>query len=212
MTTEKPPPEPSMDEILASIRQIISGNDQPQDKPLLNSNKEEDILDLTDILPEDAQKVESSKNNERKDPQEEPPLIRKKTLLKHPKESPEIREDERVLEPLSAMNPPPLAEESLFFPATLPEETQASDGLNTTPAQENSKGSASRLKEGLGRQTIEDLMHDMLKPLLKEWLDAHLPALVQRIVNEQVEKIIRQGLLAQHEKTPEKGKSPSNSH
>jgi cell pole-organizing protein PopZ len=31
----------------------------------------------------------------------------------------------------------------------------------------------------------------MLKPLLKEWLDAHLPSIVHAIVTQQVEKIVQ---------------------
>jgi Uncharacterized protein conserved in bacteria len=40
-------------------------------------------------------------------------------------------------------------------------------------------------------------LREILKPLLKEWLDANLPVLVRWIVNEQIEKIMEQkGLFA----------------
>lgn len=47
MKIEKPISEPSMEEILASIRQIISTDHSP------DVESEEDILDLTNALPEE---------------------------------------------------------------------------------------------------------------------------------------------------------------
>ncbi len=32
-------------------------------------------------------------------------------------------------------------------------------------------------------------MKDVLRPILKEWLDANLPEMVERIVREEVERI-----------------------
>ena len=39
--------------------------------------------------------------------------------------------------------------------------------------------------------TLESLVREMLKPMLREWLDAHLPELVERIVAREVERITR---------------------
>lgn len=38
--------------------------------------------------------------------------------------------------------------------------------------------------------TVEDLVMDMLKPILKEWLDNNLPALVQNIVEKEIKKLV----------------------
>ncbi len=38
--------------------------------------------------------------------------------------------------------------------------------------------------------TVEDLVMDMLKPILKEWLDSNLPNLVQTIVEKEIKKLI----------------------
>ena len=38
--------------------------------------------------------------------------------------------------------------------------------------------------------TVEDLVMDMLKPILKDWLDANLPGLVQNIVEKEIKKLI----------------------
>lgn len=40
-------------------------------------------------------------------------------------------------------------------------------------------------------RTLEDLVQDMLKPMLKEWLDANLPPLVERMVREEIERVSR---------------------
>ena len=40
-------------------------------------------------------------------------------------------------------------------------------------------------------QTVEDLMKEMLRPMLKAWLDAHLPGLVERLVKAEIERVAR---------------------
>jgi len=44
---------------------------------------------------------------------------------------------------------------------------------------------------GEGPQTIEGMVRDMLRPLLKEWLDSNLPDIVERIVHEEVDRLVR---------------------
>ena len=43
-----------------------------------------------------------------------------------------------------------------------------------------------------GSDTLEGLVREMLKPLLKEWLDAHLPEIVERMVAQEVTRLTRQ--------------------
>lgn len=46
-----------------------------------------------------------------------------------------------------------------------------------------------------GNYTLENLMRELLKPMLKEWLDANLPSIVKWLVTEQIEKMLQaQGL------------------
>lgn len=40
-------------------------------------------------------------------------------------------------------------------------------------------------------QTLEDLMKDLLRPILKSWLDENLPSLVERLVQAEIERISR---------------------
>ena len=40
-------------------------------------------------------------------------------------------------------------------------------------------------------QTLDAVVRELLKPLLKEWLDAHLTAIVEQTVQAEVERISR---------------------
>jgi cell pole-organizing protein PopZ len=40
-------------------------------------------------------------------------------------------------------------------------------------------------------RTLEDLVREMLRPLLKSWLDDNLPGLVERIVKAEIERVAR---------------------
>jgi cell pole-organizing protein PopZ len=41
-----------------------------------------------------------------------------------------------------------------------------------------------------GGPTIEDLVRDELRPMLKEWLDANLPPVVERLVRAEIERVV----------------------
>jgi cell pole-organizing protein PopZ len=41
-----------------------------------------------------------------------------------------------------------------------------------------------------GGITIEDIVREEIKPVLKAWLDSHLPSLVERIVRAEIERVI----------------------
>ena len=49
------------------------------------------------------------------------------------------------------------------------------------------------LNKAVGDRSIEDLAREMLKNLLKQWLDEHLPSLVERLVREEIERVARRG-------------------
>ncbi|MFH1557837.1 MAG: DUF2497 domain-containing protein [Pseudomonadota bacterium] len=40
-------------------------------------------------------------------------------------------------------------------------------------------------------RTVEDLVKEILRPMLKEWLDAHLPDIVERLVRAEIERVSR---------------------
>ncbi len=151
--------EPSMDEILASIRQIISGEHQePREESPEDSF--EDILELMNPLPE---------KEELKIPHPDD----LSSLL--PKESKDLRA-------------PRYQEEHSYVSASAQSETmKAFQELNkvshTTPSKQSPTPN---------NKTIEDIMRELLKPLLKDWLDANLPTIVRWVVQEQVERIVQE--------------------
>ncbi len=40
-------------------------------------------------------------------------------------------------------------------------------------------------------RTLEDLVREMLRPMLKSWLDDNLPSIVERIVRAEIERVSR---------------------
>ena len=41
-----------------------------------------------------------------------------------------------------------------------------------------------------GGPTIEDIVREELRPLLKAWLDTNLPPLVERLVRVEIERVV----------------------
>ena len=41
-----------------------------------------------------------------------------------------------------------------------------------------------------GGPTIEDIVREEMRPLLKAWLDANLPPLVERLVRAEIERVV----------------------
>jgi cell pole-organizing protein PopZ len=51
----------------------------------------------------------------------------------------------------------------------------------------------SMFSRALGERNLEDMTRDLLRQMLKQWLDEHLPALVERLVREEIERVARNG-------------------
>jgi cell pole-organizing protein PopZ len=58
-----------------------------------------------------------------------------------------------------------------------------SEALQRTPAEESVADTSGR--------TVEQFFEDIARPILKEWLDANLPAIVERLVQKEIQKIAR---------------------
>ncbi|MGN1090881.1 MAG: DUF2497 domain-containing protein [Alphaproteobacteria bacterium] len=152
------PTEPSMEEILSSIRRILSTEDGTKNKTEEKLSeviaqkenfepKADDVMELTqDMLCEE----------EKKEP-----------------EQPSEHFDNSDMELLSE--------------ATL----QASaDRLNNLTERLISDKKPS-CNTSVSEQTMEDFVASLLRPYLKEWLDAHLPDLVEKIVSKEVERLTK---------------------
>jgi hypothetical protein len=48
---------------------------------------------------------------------------------------------------------------------------------------------------GGAARTLEDIVCDALRPLLQTWLDDHLPTLVERLVHEEIQRLVREARL-----------------
>jgi cell pole-organizing protein PopZ len=51
----------------------------------------------------------------------------------------------------------------------------------------------SLLARAIGEQSIEDMTRELLKVMLKQWLDENLPPMVERLVREEIERVARTG-------------------
>ncbi len=45
--------------------------------------------------------------------------------------------------------------------------------------------------DGVERRSLDEIAEDMLRPMLREWLDDNLPTLVERLVREEIERVAR---------------------
>lgn len=74
--------------------------------------------------------------------------------------------------------------ESLVAPTVAAATTATVGKLLAAVAQE--RGAA----VSRGGPTIEDLVREEIRPLLKEWLDQHLPPIVERLVRAEIERVV----------------------
>jgi hypothetical protein len=93
-------------------------------------------------------------------------------------------------EPPAATEAPPAAPsvDPLLAPAVAAAASASLGHLLRAVAAE--RGSAVRA----GGPTIEDVVREELRPLLKEWLDRHLPAVVERLVRAEIERVVGRAL------------------
>ena len=163
-----------MEEILASIRRIISEDDAPEDakpeaaapeaepepdfEPIAEAEPEEDVLELTE------------------------------TYAAAPSVS---IGDIEAYEPAPAPKPEPAAAPKPYKP-----EPKMDGGLVSERTENHAASAFGSLAGALlvpkSDRTLEDVTRDLLRPLLQQWLDAHLPAIVEEQVRIEVERIARQ--------------------
>jgi uncharacterized protein len=80
-------------------------------------------------------------------------------------------------------------------------ESRASSASSASPLVSSQTGSQvaaafsdlSVATEARGRRTFDDIAEEMLRPMLRDWLDNNLPHLVERLVREEIERIARGG-------------------
>ena len=62
---------------------------------------------------------------------------------------------------------------------------------STTAAVDSAFNSLAQTVLVQNAKTLEDLVREMLRPMLKVWLDENLPAMVERLVRAEIERVSR---------------------
>lgn len=62
---------------------------------------------------------------------------------------------------------------------------------NTAAAVDSAFNSLAQTVLVTNARTLEDLVREMLRPMLKAWLDDNLPGMVERIVRAEIERVSR---------------------
>lgn len=162
--------EPSMEEILASIRRIISEDGAPPaDEP----------LDLSS--PADAGFAP---------PPAAPPEPDFNFAAEQGGDDDLVFDDEPVEE---AAPPPPVVRPVAVarpVPGPAPETIVSTPVVNQTAGAMNRLVGTLRISDTQG-QTVEGVVRELLQPMLKEWLDLYLPAIVEAKVEAELERISR---------------------
>jgi cell pole-organizing protein PopZ len=163
-------PELSMEDILASIRRILSEEEPAASQP--QSVEREDILELDESMMVMSQSEPSQQSGG------EPASETERALPEKPEKRPEAA---------SSVSSPE-ADSGLITPMTAEETAASIVSLMRTLARERFTQTH---REG---PTIEDLVRAELRPLLKEWLNQHLPSLVERLVQAEIERVVSRTL------------------
>ena len=203
MADETSQEEPSMEEILASIRRIISEGGEDEEKldgarPSAGEDSAleagsisgetqladvaeptgggDEVLELTDEVDEHGNVVEALV------PEQAGPVVETAETVKINELAAEpvaqFTHAEEVIE-----NDEPLIE-------TITEEATA--GAFAALASQMGEGSVSENGQKItpSGRTLEEHVLEMLRPMLREWLDKHLPQMVQRLVQREIDRII----------------------
>ncbi len=187
MADKTPEQEPSIEEILASIRQIISDDDEKDPSEDAEPVEAQAVKEEPAVEPE--QEVESSM------PEEEPLDDDEDDVL----ELTDPIEDETDFEIDLQEHEQAPATEEVEMEATAMPDNNNSDIL-TEAAKAATISSMAKLAGNMpitrhreyGNITLEDLVREMLQPMLKDWLSESLPPMVERMVQKELEKLARQ--------------------
>lgn len=171
-----------MDEILASIRRIISDDETPGGE---------------DKAPEPAAPAAKVKAEESAaQPEPEPAAAEASKPEPDKSESGKKDADEKAAEKSETVSENKMADtkggeagdESLVGDKAQTDTASAFAKLST--AVKESSGGPSLTMPAAGR-SLEDVVRELLRPILKEWLDTHLPDIVREHVEEEVARISR---------------------
>jgi uncharacterized protein len=198
--------EPSMEEILASIRRIIAEDDseKPGQRPAETASVELNP-DAAAASPEDERAMDA--------PPRESPAARIGALsasakaarsatvldLTEPMASSASRSAAPVVDSNLASAPPApvdhaLANEAVSVSQSGGARDDARGELMSTTTSAAVDSAFNALAQTVlvhNARTLEDLVREMLRPMLKVWLDDNLPGMVERFVRAEIERVSR---------------------
>ncbi|MDO9062210.1 MAG: DUF2497 domain-containing protein, partial [Bradyrhizobium sp.] len=102
-----------------------------------------------------------------------------------PQDDLEFTEAARAAPRQPAFEPPPFESEAPPVQQIL--------SRTTVSAVESAFNSLANTVLSNNARTLEDLVKEMLRPMLKSWLDDNLPGMVERIVKAEIERVSRGG-------------------
>src|SRR5215472_16842261 len=208
--------EPSMEEILASIRRIIADDDAAKSptaspEPVQSAPGPHAHVPVRPGPSLPNPPARAAPLPPRSEPAKEPPREEKPALA--PARSAPPAEDSDVLDLTDAMaSPSPLAtpgfqtidgQSDVVFDDSSPEPAELAshapregrERMLMSPATSAAVDSAfNTLAHTVlvqNARTLEDLVKEMLQPLLKTWLDDNLPGMVERLVRAEIERVSR---------------------
>ena len=156
--------EPSMEEILASIRRIIAEDGEEKSaEPAPPAAEEEEVLELTEMVQDEPSPPPQAAEP---DPEPEPVPMRPAAPAFAPRAT-AADDDRLVSQPVAAASVAALSQLA---------------ALSQRPG----------LGIGNGQLTIEEMVRDLLRPMLRDWLDANLPGMVERLVKEEIGRMVRE--------------------
>ena len=188
--------EPTMEEILASIRRIISEDEVPA----------EEGAEAPEAEPEPEPEAEAEPDYEPTE-EPEPELV----AAPAPEPAPVFDDEDDILdltEPYKAPEPAPVFQSDdldayapppppraapVRAPKAVIEEAIVSHVAEAAAASAFGHLAQTIAMPGHGR-TLEDVVRELLRPMLKTWLDENLPTIVQATVDEEVSRISRRRL------------------
>jgi cell pole-organizing protein PopZ len=232
--------EPSMEEILASIRRIIADDEaKPADKPAAAAPAAPAPAPakpaMRDIPPSAIPAAPDARAAPAPPPKPAPPpppapaasnnqddidamlaSLEEDTAAEDVRPQPdgdvfELTDEMALPDPPPAPAPPPAAAFSKIEPqddlefteARTAQRQPAPDPLRlempmpqilsrtTVNAVESAFNTLAHTVLSNNARTLEDLVKEMLRPMLKSWLDDNLPGLVERIVKAEIERVSR---------------------
>ncbi len=209
MTERSAESEPSMEEILSSIRRIISeGGDAGEKGPSALGARPEtqaEILDLTEMVEDDGTVVSLAERTKGKG-EAKPAGAAAPPPAEPAPAPPSVAEAEPPPPPVvetrpMPMPPPPPAMKAA--PKAPPAAASKDEGLISSDAAQATASALANLassvsheaEEGirvdLGAQgrTLEDIVKELLRPMIQSWLDANLPAITERLVRREIQRI-----------------------